>query len=266
MTTLEDQFKNDDNFNNWKKNEQRGRIVTGLFVIGAAILFFIREAGTIIPHWIFTWPTLLIVIGIISGIKHQFKNIKWLVLILIGGVFLAGDVFPELNFERYELPIILLIIGLVMIFKPKNRYKNFSKYKYSKHSFNNGETWNVGVNDASANSSDDYILINNVFGGTKRNIISKDFKGGDLRNTFGGCELNLMQAQITNEAVLTINQQFGGAKIIIPSNWVIKSDLSCIFGGVEDERAPMNVTALADRKTLVLRGNVLFGGVEIISY
>lgn len=264
MTTLEDQFKNDDKFNNWQKNQRKGRMIAGLFVVGAAILFFMKEAGTILPHWLFTWPVLLIAVGIISGIKHQFKNAKWLILVAIGGVFLAGDIFPEFNIERYELPVILLIVGLVFIFKPKNKYHHFSKYKYSKH--NCGQTWNVGANDASNNSSDDYILINNVFGGTKRNIISKDFKGGEIKNTFGGCELNLMQAEITNEAVLNLNQQFGGVKIIVPSNWNIKSDLVCVFGGVEDERAPMNVTSLANAKTLVLTGNVLFGGVEIISY
>ncbi|MDX2174791.1 MAG: LiaF-related protein [Bacteroidota bacterium] len=266
MTSLEDQFKDDDNFNNWAKNQRRGRIIAGLFVIGAAVLFFMREAGALIPNWVFTWPMLLIVVGLVSGIKHQFKNIKWLIPVGIGGVFLAADIFPELRIVRYEIPLILLIIGLVMIFKPKNKYHHFSKYKYSKHRFNNGETWNVGANDASNNSSDDYIFINNVFGGVKRNIISKDFKGGEIKNTFGGCELNLIQAQITNEAVLTINEQFGGIEIIVPSNWVIKSDISCMFGGVEDERAPMNMTALSDRKTLVLRGNVLFGGVEIISH
>ena len=114
MTTLEDQFKNDDNFNNWEKNQRRGRMIAGLFVIGAAVLFFMRQAGTAIPHWVFTWPSLLIVVGIVSGIKHQFKNIKWLALIAIGSVFLAGDVFPALNIEKYELPIILLIIGLVL--------------------------------------------------------------------------------------------------------------------------------------------------------
>ena len=266
MTTLEDQFKNDDNFNNWEKNQRRGRMIAGLFVIGAAVLFFMRQAGTAIPYWVFTWPMLLIVVGIISGIKHQFKDIKWLVLIAIGGVFLLGDIFPILDIERFELPIILLIVGLVLIFKPKNKYHNFSKYKYSKHKFSSGETWNVGVNNVNTNSSDDYILISNIFGGTKRNIISKEFKGGDVKNTFGGCDLNLMQAHITNEAVLTINQQFGGMKIIVPSNWVIKSDIVSIFGGVEDERPPMNLTSLTDSKTLVLRGNVLFGGVEIVSY
>ncbi len=266
MTTLEDQFKNDDNFNKWVKNQRRGRIITGLFVLGAAGLYFMRETGILIPHWVFSWPMLLIAVGVISGIKHQFKNAKWLILIAIGGIFLTGDIFPNLSVERYEVPLALLVIGLVLIFKPKNKHHHFSKYKYSKHGFKRGETWNIGANDASANSSDDYILINNVFGGTKRNIISKDFKGGEIKNTFGGCEINLMQAQITNEAVLTINQQFGGCEIIVPSNWVIKSDLVCIFGGVEDERAPMNAATMANAKTLVLRGNVLFGGVEVISY
>lgn len=261
MTTLEEQFKNDEKYNQWAKNQLRGQIFAGILVLAAAGLFFVKELGYTIPEWIFSWQTMLIAIGLTSGVKHKFRNFFWIIMVTIGGVFLIGEFFPLFAITRFKIPIILLIIGLFMIFRPKHRYKQMAKYKFS----GRGQ-WNTEGCAPSNNSSDDYFLMNNLFGATKKNIFSKDFKGGDMRNTFGGCELNLMQAEIINEAVININQNFGGTKIIVPSHWIIKSDLNCVFGGIEDERGSINQTANLNPKTLVLKGHVFMGGVEIVSY
>ncbi|MCE3228555.1 MAG: hypothetical protein K0S32_3106 [Bacteroidetes bacterium] len=261
MTTLEEQFQNDERFKNWEQNQRRGRICAGIVVIIAAALFFLKELGYLIPQWIFTWPTLLIVIGIISGIKHQFKRSFWIVLIIIGGVFLTGDMVQGFDVYKFRIPIILLAVGLLLIFKPKNRYKHYAKYK-----FKHRRHWNVGADESMNNSSDDFVLMDNVFAGSKKNVISKDFKGGEINNTFGGCELNLMQADVTNEAVITVHQHFGGIKLVVPANWVVKSDVVCVFAGVEDERPKVNLTDVHQVKTLILQGRVFMGGIEIVSY
>jgi predicted membrane protein len=261
MTTLEDQFQNDERFKNWEQNQRRGRICAGVVIIIAAALFFVKELGYFIPSWVFTWPTLLIVIGLISGIKHNFRHPAWMILVTIGGIFLAGDLITAFSFDRFKVPIILLLIGLILIFKPKNRYKHYAKYK-----FRHRHHWNVGADQCMQNSSDDFVLFNNLFAGTKKNVITKDFKGAEINNTFGGCELNLMQADIVNEAVITIHQTFGGLKLIVPAHWVVKSDVVCVFGGIEDERPTVNVAASPGTKTLVLRGRVFMGAVEIVSY
>lgn len=261
MTSLEHQFQNDEHFKNWEQNQRRGRICAGIVIIIAAALFFVKELGFFIPAWVFTWPTLLIVIGIISGIKHQFRHPVWMILVTIGGIFLAGDLITAFSFDRFKIPIILLMIGLILIFKPKNRHRYYAKYK-----FRHPDHWNVGAGQCMQNSSGDFVFFNNVFAASKKNVITKDFKGAEINNTFGGCELNLMQADILNEAVITIHQTFGGTKLIIPSNWVVKSDVVCVFGGVEDERPPVNLATVAGTKTVVLRGRVVMGAVEIVSY
>jgi predicted membrane protein len=261
MTNLDEELQNDERFRNWETNQRRGRICAGVVVLIAAMLFFVKELGYFVPAWVFTWPVLLIVIGIVSGIKHQFKRSFWLVLIIIGGVFLAGDLIHDFDVHRFRIPIILLAVGLVLIFKPKNRYKNYAKYK-----FKHDRHWNVGADQTMNNSSDEFVLLNNIFAGTKKNVICKDFKGGEINNTFGGCELNLIQADITNEAVITVHQHFGGVKLVIPPNWIVKSDVVCIFAGVEDERPRVNISDASNAKTLVLQGRVFMGGIEIVSY
>ena len=66
-------------------------------------------------------------------------------------------------------------------------------------------------------SSEDYIDATTVLGGIHKNILSKNFKGGDITIFMGGAEINLSQADIQGTASLDITQIMGGTKIIVPS-------------------------------------------------
>jgi hypothetical protein len=114
-------------------------------------------------------------------------------------------------------------------------------------------------------SKDDFVDSTNIFSGTKKVVLSKNFRGGDLTNIFGGCELDLTQADMVEPAVMDVTAIFGGATLIIPPNWAIKTDAVTIFGGISDKRKFPNAPESAT-KTLILDGTVIFGGVEIRSY
>jgi predicted membrane protein len=261
MTNLEEQFSNDPEFSNWQKKQRRGHVIAGIFVIIAGLVYMFKQMGYLIPEWFFTWPTILIAIGIIALVKNNFRSAKGFILILIGALFLASQAYPDFTIIHYKIPIILFIIGIVLIFKPKNKYHDYARFGHRKHRFNRfaSETTQTTTNE-------DYIFANNVFAGTDKNVFSKDFKGGEIKNTFGGCKINLMQAEIVNEAVLTIKQQFGGVKLVIPPHWVIKSDIECVFAGIEDKRPLLNVNDATQKKTLILNGHIFMSGIEITSY
>lgn len=95
--------------------------------------------------------------------------------------------------------------------------------------------------------------------------MNKNFKGGEATSVFGGTELNLMQADINGHVVFELTQIFGGAKLILPAHWEIKSEIVNIFGGVEDKRPVQSVTN-DPNKVIVLKGTSIFGGIEIRSY
>ena len=114
-------------------------------------------------------------------------------------------------------------------------------------------------------SQDDFIDSTSIFGGAKKNILSKDFKGGDIVNIFGGTELNLTQADIKGKVVIELTTIFGGTKLIVPSNWSVQSEAVTIFGGLEDKRSLSATTDNSD-KVLILKGTVIFGGIEIKSF
>lgn len=254
------------------QNEEKhrdGKVVTGVFflIIGALLLAYKMGAG--VPGWLFTWPCILITVGIFSGVKHRFENFSWLVMVGIGTLFLINNEFVDLNLQEYILPIVFIGAGILFITRPKHRWRSAERWKNKKHW---DEKWQQGtfMNDPSEadkiNITDgEYIEVNSVFGGAKRIILSKNFKGGEINCFMGGAEIDLTQADIQGPVVLEANQVFGGTKLVIPAHWDFKTEITSIFGGMEDKRKAI-VTQVDTSKVLILKGVTVFGGVEIKSY
>jgi hypothetical protein len=122
------------------------------------------------------------------------------------------------------------------------------------------------LGDLPAGGPEDHIDSTAVLGGIKKNIVSKNFKGGEVVSVFGGTELNLMQADIQHPIVLEATQIFGGTSLIIPPHWQVKSDeMVAILGGIDDKR-PVMLQGYDPNKVLILKGTTLFGGLSIKSY
>lgn len=114
---------------------------------------------------------------------------------------------------------------------------------------------------------DSILAADVIFGGRKEIITSKDFKGGSVSVTFGGCEVNMLQADSPEKnIVLDVRATFGGCEIIVPSHWEVINEIEPIFGGVEDKRTIRIPENTDNRKVLILRGSCFCGGVEIKSF
>jgi predicted membrane protein len=152
-------------------------------------------------------------------------------------------------------PFALIAVGLFILTRPR------SKWNYEKKT--DGDI--NPVSEGSGNTKEDFVESTSIFGGAKKIIISKNFKGADLVNIFGGTELDLSQADFTGNSVIELTTIFGGTKLLVPSNWSVKSEAVTIFGGIEDKRKIQATTENFD-KTLVIRGTVIFGGIDIKSF
>ena len=234
---------------------------TGVFILLIGVAALIKATVTDLPYWVFSWQTFLIALGFFIGIKHGFRGGSWFILMLVGGAFLIPEIYPEITIRRYIWPVVLIIVGAYIIIR-RSRFLNEDT---EKKNGNKGGIEDAKVIDEPAGSTDDYINATSVFGGTKKNILSKNFKGGNITNIFGGTEIYLGQADINGTAVIETTTIFGGTKLIIPSNWTVRSQAAVIFGGIEDKRS---VTATPDgtEKVLLIKGTVMFGGVDIKSY
>jgi predicted membrane protein len=263
----------------------------GLIIIGSGLLA--RQIGLGIPEWLFSWPILLIFIGIISGFAHAFRGPGWLIMILIGSFFLMDQIIPGFDFHRFLWPAIIIIVGLVLLIRPKKahwmdhdwhdkwRHKDYQRWKrrYARRGYpdfgpanpsdsntsssGSGTASGMGYNSKSF-SSEDFIDATTILGGIHKNILSKNFKGGDITIFMGGAEINLSQADIQGTAALDITQIMGGTKIIVPPNWEVRSQLTSVFGSIEDKR--QNTVITDPNKVLIIDGSSVFGGIEIRNY
>ncbi len=244
-----------------------GRILAGLLLASYGGLFLMRELGFELPALLFSWPMILIGIGLYTGARHNFSKPGWIILTLIGAVFLIEKSYPEMDFHRFFWPVLLIGAGLFMAFKPRRKYKDCKNQgRHFTHFKNRNRNAGVEMGYSEQSSSEDYLEVVAIFGGTKRVVLSKEFKGGEITAVFGGSEVNLMQADIDGRVILEVNNIFGGTKLLVPANWNVQSDIVTILGGVEDKRPLLAPGSAPTNKILVLKGACIFGGVDIKSY
>ena len=264
-----------DQNSNFNQPRHNSRIFAGLFLLFVGAMFLLKELSfPFFPDWIFTWPMLLIAIGIYTGIKHQFRNPSWIILIIVGGVFLTDQIDMGFDFHRFIVPTIIIAVGLLMIFRPRYHrdwdwrrrrdwdWRNYDSPK-PQSPVSTGQQ-NAKQEHSQNYSSDDFFDSTSVFGGAKKVILSKNFQGGDITCVFGGCEIDLTQADMQKPAVIDLSFFFGGGKIIIPPDWQVRLDLTPVFGGVEDKRKPP--MSNNPDKLLIIKGTCFFGGLEIKNY
>jgi predicted membrane protein len=257
-------------FNN--TNNHSSRMWSGLILLIIGCVFFLRNFGITMPHWVFSWHTILVVIGLAIGAKRNFQGNGWLIMVLIGGYFTLQDI-ADISFSRYGFAIALVAAGLFLILKPSRQSKYMEEKK--KADFGSADNLNGPLDETAADQGpftqddtvavDDFVDVVNVFSGSKQHIYSKKFKGGEVVSIFGGCDLNLSQADFTDTVVLEVTAIFGGVKIIVPPTWTVKSDVTAIFGGLDDKRSVLAVTE-EPRKIIIIKGLALFGGVDIRNF
>ena len=222
------------------KNNQNSWVGITLIIIGFFFIldtFNIMEFGGIISDW---WPAIFIIIGLIK-FQGQDRG-AGLIFILIGALLLLTihDIV-EWNSIWRLWPLILIFIGLSMIFKGRR-----NKWKLT-----NEKT-----------TGDDYIHSNAVFGGSEHAITSQNFRGGETMALFGGVELDLRQAQISDDGCkIHATALFGGVEIIVPDDWNVIITGTPIFGGIDS--ISRRRSDAKSGKDIYIHCTVAFGGVEI---
>ncbi|MEO8887285.1 MAG: DUF5668 domain-containing protein [Mucilaginibacter sp.] len=272
-------------------DNRRGRSVAGAILLVVGLLLLVKQFDFFFfPGWITDWPMILIVLGLYIGAKHNFRKSSWAILMTVGIAFLLDDALP--GNIHVAWPIIVIGFGLWMILRrnTKTKFNKWDQYSYYREdkwdwqgyknpaepvvdytvppteSSSTPPPPSVEENSYTHRNEADYLDAVSVFGGVKKTILSKDFKGGDIVNIFGGVELDFTQADINGSVSIDITQFFGGIKIIVPANWKVVSDLAAVFASVDDKRMRTAALNAESDKVLVLKGVSFFAGVDIRSY
>lgn len=226
--------------------KNRENIVWGILLIVLGVIFGLNAMGiTDINIFFRGWWTLFIIIPSACGIIRNPRKIGSYIWLVIGVVLLLNvrGIIELKNISKLIFPAILVFIGLGIIFREQV-----------------GTKVNEKIKDLSSKTSkeglEEYYA---TFSGQDLNFKGETFKGASLNAIFGGIELTLKEAEITQDTLINATSVFGGIDIIVPENVNVKVKPTSIFGGttnkVKDEK--QNVP------TLYVKSFCLFGGVEI---
>lgn len=225
----------------------------GLFILIAGVLLMLQKLDLFNFTFHNIWPYFLIGLGLIIGIKSRFQRHAWWILIAIGVVNIipAFTIFGVSSIKLL-LPAGLIMLGLAIILNSPKKKR-----------------WNeCRDNIKTVTNNDNMLNVDVTFGGHKEIVTSKNFKGGNISATFGGAEINMMNADTPDNNInLNLKVTFAGVELVVPSHWEIKNEIGNTMGSVEDNRQVYTPTdAAEDRKVLYLTGNCSFGSIEIKSY
>ncbi len=250
----------------YRRRKTSKRYMGAVIIVFMGVILLLKRLPLQIPEWIFSWDTIVLVIGLLLGIRSRFRNWLWLVLVLLSTGSILSNYFLLDQYKNLVFPIELIIFGIYIFFRCFYHRNDKDCFVPRSHEHPSFAKHNRPFHHSYSTTEDgDVINIENTFGETNRNIISKEFRGGTIKNTFGSVDLNLTQSDIQGKIYIYVENTFGGIAFFVPSNWKIISEIDAKLSGIDD-KSFYDVHPDEEEKTLVLKGKSVFGGIEIKNF
>ena len=217
---------------------------TGAVIVVIGVLLLLATTGTYDVGRLWRWvPSLFVLLGVWAIVRSGFRNLAGpLMLVLVAGTIqlLALEVITGATIAAWW-PLLLVAFGVWVVLGQWRRRRRVPTVEGT-----------------------DFDLLA-VFGGTERRVTATGFTGGSATAVFGGVEVDLRDATVTDPpAVVTAVALFGGVELTVPEGWSVHIDALPLFGAVEDERRRRPAAdAPSEQADLVVTGLVAFGGISI---
>lgn len=230
-----------------RANPLSGRLIIGLALMALGVLWTLDNLGLaqagVLLHW---WPVIPLLVGLmkLTGIGMEKQAPFGAFLTIIGGLLLL-DTLNVVNVGfGLVWPLFIIFLGVQITMR-------------TMRSRDSGPVdSNAPVDD------DDFVRSFAAMGGVARRNESQAFRGGELSAVMGGIQLDLGNAKPAGgRAVIDVLAIWGGIEIRVPEDWRVEVEATPVMGGVESNaRLAPGVEPVG---TLVVRGFVMMGGVEI---
>ncbi len=225
------------------------QLVLGLIIIAVGVIFTLDNLDIIYARdYLRYWPALLIVYGVVRILQPHSRggNFWGVVLVFVGSAMLIDrlDIF---YFRLWDFwPLLLVALGAMMILRTGYRRRGDNA---------------VADEGEQPSDSSSFVNASAILGGSRRNVHTTDFRGGELTAVMGGCDIDLRNASIANSpAVLDVFAFWGGIEIKVPQAWTVSFEGTPILGGYDDK----TFHQMADvGQRLIIRGTIVMGGVEV---
>jgi len=222
-----------------KAKPDRGPLIAGIIFILVGCFLLLEKMGFVPRGFLLHfWPSIFILVGV-SKLAYAAGRSTGAVFIMLG-VVLQLNALGIMHLRFSELwPVFIIMAGVAMLW----------------------QAMGGGTQSLSGNPRFDAFYM---FGGGDRRVNSKNFQGANLLAIFGGYKLDLTQAEFAGgEAVIEANAVFGGGEIRVPVDCLVLLKGTALLGAYEDETRHFQPDASKPKKTLVVRGVVLFGGIVV---
>ena len=245
-----------------------GGVIIGTAILLAGVLFLLENFGLLHVHNIWDyWPVLMIAWGIagMTGAGHASGRAWGGVIALVGVLLLLSNlhIISE-NLWRIVWPLLLIAAGLRMLFRSARRRRRRDDDNFPPADGPPGAPEGTAPPSGAprGQTRPDHLDEWAVFGGSRRWVDSRDFKGGEAFALFGGVEVDMRSATIVqDEVVIDASALFGGVDLQVPENWNVSVEGHGIFGGYEDQT--LHATPESARPRVVITGSAVFGGVVV---
>lgn len=213
------------------------RVFFGLMIMALGGILLAHNLGIInFDTWGLFWGVFWGGLFLAAGTTALFNRgaLVWgLVLCAVGmSIVLGAFGVVDVSFWKIFWPLVLVVVGLGVLFKVS-----------------------PAKSKGSTDKSNEKVAI--FYGEDARP--KGDYDGGSLSAVFGGVNLDLRQAKVKDGAVIEIFTFCGGIEINMPSDVIVQNEVRGIFGGSEDKTVPDTKA----KKTVILRGECILGGLEI---
>lgn len=200
------------------------------------------------------WWTLFIIVPCAIALVTERDKLGSLFGLLLGvGLLLAArDIITYSLFWKLFLPVCVILVGLRLIF---GGLLSSKKRKASAEAAEKIRE-KLGKTDGSI---PEYCA---TFSALDLNFDGQEFYGVTVSAVFGGVELDLRNAILTDDPVITISTVFGGGEILLPENVSVVVSTSSVFGSID---VADRLTRKQDEscRTVYITANTVFGGVDI---
>lgn len=220
------------------------KYIIGFLLIFIGLILGLNAFGITNINLFFSgWWTLFIIIPSLVGLINDKEKTPSLIFLIIGvWLFLAErDLIEYELLIKLLLPVILISIGLLLVFKDVL-------------SINGKEIKKINANNKESNN---YIA---VFGSQDLKFEDEKVENLDLKSLFGGIKLDLRDAKIEKDIVINTLSVFGGIDIYVPDDVKVKVSSTPFFGGVEVKREKQSSKK---EITIYLNSVCIFGGVDV---
>lgn len=234
------------------------KIFTGLLFIFGGLGLLANRMGYLQGVNIFSLLITIFLIAIIikSIGKRSISGVlvPLSIIAIIYGEYLGIE---DISSWIIIVSTILISIGLSIIFKPK-KFRVYSKMKGGKYNMNNTFTSRQGSFEE---DQDGKIYVGATFSENIKYLKSQNIENVYLDATFGAIKVYFDNAEIEGDtARVYLDATFSGVELYVPRNWQVIDKIDITFGGLDEK----NRSDGEKIKTLILQGDVTFGGVEVI--